>query len=227
MRLPPKNDTIKMMLDGILKNVPESDRTTAGELRTIEAVYDQAHETLTKAISAGELTPAGLVAEARKVLRKAKVDLKPYEDRLTKLAAKHAEGRAAAIAGEALPRTPETIALEREVRDRLMAITDPVERNRLFLQAIERRDRTFVSAVDNAPAMFPLIDAETAQTGRELRLLASPEAESLGEMYVEQHRLALTMAYVKAALDGIAIEGGFTLASVDDVPAVEQTLAVH
>ena len=187
------NSPVGGIVDGLaagsLRGQPEAERVRIeGDLREIQAVYDDAADTLDKAQQSRELSPTGMTAKADKVINGAFTALKPHAAKAERYRADAASMRAKALAPPATERTPEAIAREREIRDRLTALADH-ERVIRYLVAIENADWETVRAVEGAPAAFPLVSPDTRQQGDKIKLGRSPlasqlaAAEALAGMY--------------------------------------------
>jgi hypothetical protein len=98
---------------------------------------------------------------------------------------------------ERLERTPEVLMLEREIRDRLQGTDLREVQGKYLLAVVNDDDRVFVSSVEYAPKMFPLVGEETLAQAREIRIARSPWAETiyLKRALYDADALLLEMAF--------------------------------
>ena len=173
------------------------------EQRAAQAVFDEAHKAAIAAATSRELTKLGRDKAIVRAIKAGREAMKPYDANAATRAARAAELRAKAIEPPTAERNVETLMLEREIRDRL-AGKDPLEVNVLYLSAIERQDWTTVSAIERAPAAFPLITREQRETGDAMKLTRSPLAGQVAEAEAEAYVYQSVAASVHAELDKLA-----------------------
>ena len=153
-------------------------------LRAIVQVYRTAAEEGRKVEESAELTELGKREAMKRSLSTAYASLKPHEK-----AVEHLADKLAATRSKALRRpeaTRETLAVEREIRDRLVAAkADPVTVSARYFSAIDRGDNAFVGAVENAPASFPLLSSMDREKGEAAKLEQSPLAYLIAEQEAE------------------------------------------
>ena len=97
------------------------------------------------------------------------------------------------------------MAMEREIRDRLMSEKiDPLMMVPKYLGAVARGDMAFVRAVENAPAAFAFIDDKTRKQGQEERLKFSPLADQLATERAEHAVFAQVVNTTRTHLKTLA-----------------------
>lgn len=183
-------------------------------LRDVAQVYDAALKEIGRIQKSRELTGLGKQEATKRALTKARSALESHEKGVERLAATVAATRTKALERPASESTAAILALEREIRDRLMEKKlDPLMVFPQYLNAIERGDDTFVRAVENAPQAFALITPEQRQKGEEARLAKSPMADKLAAEENEHALFRQVVATTKTELGQLANRHRVRLAS--------------
>ena len=97
---------------------------------------------------------------------------------------------------------PVDIVLEREIRDRIQGLST-LDVNAKYLAAITGGDLAFVSAVENSPQQFPLINDETRKQGEVAKIEASPLRQKLDRDEAERNRLGVVLRTVRRELKSL------------------------
>ena len=158
---------LKTLIDQYMKT--EENRPHEQGLRAIQHVVEDADAESRKIDESKELTDLGKREAYKRIREGAEAALKPHEALVERLGATVAATRSKAIQPPAA--TPESLAVEREIRDRLMdEKLDTLKVGIRYLNALDRGDDTFVRAVESAPESFALISSDIRQKGEEMRL---------------------------------------------------------
>lgn len=173
------------------------------DLRALQGIVDAAGEAVVQTEMSREFTQLGKKEGFKRILEKAAEALTPFDTTVERLAASIAETRAQAIAPPSLPRDTETLMLEREIRDRLVGV-DRLTVNAQYLRAITENDQVFVSAIERAPAAFPLIDATTKRQGEVVRLDRSPLRAQVHALEAEHHVYSVIVGAAKRMIGQLA-----------------------
>ena len=193
---------VGMTVEGFVQNGHQDSEN--GLLR-IQKLYEIAASQIREAEESEELTPLGKREAIKRALDKAHGALEPHEKDVERLAATVASTRAKALERKSTERTPDAIAMEREIRDRLMAEkADPLLIDVQYYSALGRGDDVFVRAVENAPASFPLISPDARQRGQEHRLAESPLAADLEQQESTHQVFKITVATTRNELGKLA-----------------------
>ncbi len=194
-----------------LEQHPEGERARiTADLRKIQGVFEGARQAAREAASSRELTPVGTTAAIERALGSAEAALAPFDTVATRLAETASATRRKALEIPAAERTPEAIAREREIRDRL-AGEDGLRVASLYWQAIASGDWELVRAVEGAPRAFELIDAEARERGEAAKIERSPLAERLSQESAEADAYRLAVATARAALRKLRERGPWSL----------------
>jgi hypothetical protein len=202
-----------LLADGLVAANPYDEPV----LRAVQSVPDRVVKRESDLRTSGKLSAEGLKDVVAVDAPKAMEDMKAHDAAAQRRgeAAKATRTKALAawLNGE---RTVENLMLEREIRDRTVGMDEAVLRAKYF-EAIQGKDRAFVSAVENAPAAFPLIDAETRARGEDMKLQGSPYAAQLAREEREHADYVSVVAAAKAEIRQLATRYGIRL---DEAPVL-------
>jgi hypothetical protein len=196
---------------GALLALPEPDRPRAeGKARRVANVFTVPAEAMKALVESREYAEAGVKAAATGKVAQGFESIKPFEQEVEQLKAVVDATRTKALGPWVLERTPETLMLEREIRDRLVG-QEKLKIGAKYLAAIGEADTLFVSAIDRAPAAFSLIDEDTRRRGEELKIEQSPLKAELEAQQLEHDLLSSMVATVKTELRKLAQQYGVSL----------------
>ena len=183
-------------------------------LRDVAQVYDTALKEVSEIEKSEELTPLGKQEAIKRTLSKAYTALEGHESHVERLATTVTATRAKALERPARESTAATLAIEREIRDRLMTQKlDPLMVFPQYLSAIDRGDDAFVRAIEGAPQAFQLITPEQRERGAEARLAKSPMADQLAKEENEHALFRQIVATTKTELGKLENRHRIRLAS--------------
>jgi hypothetical protein len=189
-------------------------------LRNIQRTYDLAAEGAAKAQKNDGLSPLGKSQATKRVITQAFEGLEKAEEHVKRLEAKVAATRSKALEVPAGERTAEDLAMEREIRDRLIAEkVDPGMLGVRYFKAIDSGDTTFTRALEGAPQSLPLLDDDMRQKGQEAKLKLSPFAERIAAEEAERDVFRMTVNGTKTELNKLANKHRVNMSASDFAPA--------
>jgi hypothetical protein len=144
-----------------------ADLTAGGKAKALEAVEKKA-AALAEKVAAHEKRVARILEDLKSAEAMAAAGIEK-------------DPRGGYTKSKAPERTTELLMLEREIRDRLQGMK-PHDVRQLYLRAVDGSDPALVSAVENAPRAFQLVDENTLALARETKIKASPWAPAIEKM---------------------------------------------
>lgn len=179
------------------------------ELRKFQEAYDGAVEAVKEARKSEELTELGKTAAVKRHVRRGLNALDPYREELERLEGAISRARSKALERPAGERDPEAIAMEREIRDRLMEEgAHELDVGARYLTALRTGDHAFARAVENAPAAYALIDAETRKQGQEFRIKQSDKADEIEALEAKRSLFSQMVNTTETELKNLAERNG-------------------
>ena len=193
----------------------EANKPHEPTLRKIAGVYGAAAEAVRKARTSQELTELGKREATKRALASATAALEPHEAKVRELESSLDATRRKALERPASERTPERLMLEREIRDRLVEQRiDPLLVAGRYLTAVRNGDDVLVSAIENAPAAFALIDDATRRQGEDARIARSPHAGEVARLEGDHALLRQVVNTTRTHLREMAESHGVQLEEV-------------
>jgi hypothetical protein len=157
------------------------------EWQPLRAIVERSVDAIQAAQNSGRYTTQGKTEKVRELQAQALDAIKPFRDKVAAYDRRITDVMAAAV--PQTTRERDTIAglfrenREIEIRNRLMAEgADPVAIATRYYDAISRGDWEFVSAVENAPQAWPLLNESIRAQGLAMKIERSPRAGELQEL---------------------------------------------
>jgi hypothetical protein len=199
------SNIIEGFVQGSLAERPEAERLRIeGDFRRVAAIPENVQATVKTAEASREHSKEGLTKLAERTIGTASVAMKPHEQKVAQLAAAVAATRAKASETPSTERTTEAVLRERELRDRVSGLKDPLMAVPMYLDAIDSGDWETVRAIEAAPRAFQLVDAATRAEGAKRKAAKSSLAATLAAQEAEHGAYKIVVAAAKNDLRALA-----------------------